>query len=301
MILPNFIIAGVICGGTSYLSTALKQHPDIYLPRIQRPEPNFFHYTWKYQKGIKWYSKELFSEISDEHSIGERSSLLLTSEVAISRIKKHIPNTKLIFSLRNPIERAWANYRYTVLEGLENLSFEDALNQEKTRKEESTGKWKEVLPYAYLERSFYSHQLTRYIEEFGEKNILIVCSEDLSKNPSFTLSKICDFLDVSNDFNFQDIPNYSSPSVINISLQEKLRNYFGDRYADISECIREEQDLEKLVIDDDDRIKIYRLRDNLKKGKDPINNNDRQKLQNLLGKEIEEVEKIVDFSIKHWK
>jgi hypothetical protein len=85
LILPNFVIAGGMPAGTSFLSAALKNHPEIYLPKVQRPEPNFFHYTWKYRKGIEWYSKTLFSDVSNEKVIGERSSLLLTSKAAIQR------------------------------------------------------------------------------------------------------------------------------------------------------------------------------------------------------------------------
>ena len=120
---PNFIIIGSCAGGTSFLTTILSQHKDIYFPKIWRPEPNFFHYSHKYEKGINFYIKKWFSKIKKEKAIGERSSLLLTSKLAPKRIHKHFPNIKIIACLRNPSERAWANYRFTCLEGLEENGF----------------------------------------------------------------------------------------------------------------------------------------------------------------------------------
>ena len=134
MLGPSFLIAGGVATGTSFLSALLFKHPEIYLPKIQRPEPNFFHYTHKYKNGINWYLETWFQDIGKQKVLGERSSLLLPSENAPARIHRHFPDIKLIFCLRNPVERAWGNYRFTVLEGLETLSFEEALEKEEERK-----------------------------------------------------------------------------------------------------------------------------------------------------------------------
>ena len=90
--LPNFLIAGGVSTGTSFLSATLANHPDIYLPRIQRPEPNFFHYSWKYNQGLDWYQMTWFHEVSNQQAVGERSSLLLSSDLAAKRIKQTIPD-----------------------------------------------------------------------------------------------------------------------------------------------------------------------------------------------------------------
>ena len=126
---PNFIIIGSCAGGTSFLSSILAQHKEIYLPKIQRPEPNFFHYTHKYKKSISSYLHEWFSNVKNEKAIGERSSLLLTSKLAPQRLYKHFPKIKIIATLRNPVERAWANYRFTCLEGLETNTFLNSLKK----------------------------------------------------------------------------------------------------------------------------------------------------------------------------
>jgi hypothetical protein len=297
---PNFIIAGGVATGTSFLSAALTHHPQIYLPKIQRPEPNFFHYTDKYEKGMAWYSTTWFSEVRDEIAVGERSSLLLPSIKAPSRVKESLPSVKLIFCLRNPIERAWGNYRFSVLEGLETLPFNEAIEVEATRTSQAAGRWAEVQPHAYLARSKYSDSLLEYIELFGLSNILLLKSEELGKEPKATLSRVCEFLGVASDVELPLPPNYSSPSVLNPSVQAKLRSYFGDRFPDLIEGIRK-NDLNLDSFDStEDLAMLKELRLNLSDGKQPLEPLDRNRLNELLSNEIAKLAKIVDFELDDW-
>ncbi len=297
---PNFIIAGGVAAGTSFLSAALTHHPQIYLPKTQRPEPNYFHYTDKYDKGMAWYSSTWFSEVRDEIAVGERSSLLLPSIKAPSRVKESLPSVKLIFCLRNPIERAWGNYRFSVLEGLETLPFNEAIEVEATRTSQAEGRWAEVQPHAYLARSKYSDSLLQYIELFGPSNILSLKSEELGKEPKATLSRVCEFLGVASDFELPVPPNYSSPSVRNVSVQASLRSHFGDRFPDLIEGIRK-NDLDLASFDSpEDSAMLEELRRNLSDGKQPLDPLDRRRLTELLSSEIAKLAKIVDFELNDW-
>jgi hypothetical protein len=298
--IPNFLIAGGVATGTSFLSAVLAKHPEIYLPRIQRPEPNFFHYSWKYNKGIDWYLDQWFHEVENQQAIGERSSLLLPSDFAAKRLKASIPNIKLIFCLRNPIERTWGNYRFSVLEGLEDLSFEKALDCEIKRISEASGKWGEVQPNAYTWRSKYSKHLKKYIELFGRENILLIKSEEMGKSPHEHVKKVCEFLNVEPVNNLPLPPNYSSPSVLDITIQPKLRKYFGERFPQVIEAIRKEKDLDDIIKTEDDRKMLSKLRNNLCSGKNPLPPKSRESLQNIFAQEIKELKKIVDFSVEDW-
>lgn len=299
--LPNFLIGGGVASGTSFLSATLMNHPEIYLPRTQRPEPNFFHYSWKYNEGTSWYEKLCFSEVDNQKAIGERSSLLLNSPEAAKRIKDTIPNIKIIFCLRNPIERAWGNYRFTVLEGLESLSFSEAMIQEEYRMNTAQGIWAEVQPHAYIHRSRYANKLKEYYKLFGEKNILVLKSETLSAKPNETIAQVCDFLEVDSSINLPFPPSFSSPTVIDRNIQIELRRYFGDHFSELVESIRTEEDVYKLLKNENDRIQFDRLKKNLKSEKEPLLENDRQTLREILNEEIKEVKKLVNFSIEDWR
>ena len=80
-VLPNFLIAGGVATGTSFLSATLAHHPDIYLPKIQRPEPNFFHYSWKFDQGVEWYKRTWFHEVGDQRVIGDGQPGPVTTRV----------------------------------------------------------------------------------------------------------------------------------------------------------------------------------------------------------------------------
>lgn len=298
--LPNFLIAGGVATGTSFLSATLTHHPDIYLPRIQRPEPNYFHYSYKFNNGIDWYLQTWFSEVGNEKAVGERSSLLLHSDVAAKRINATLPEVKLIFCLRNPIERAWGNYRFTVLEGLEPLSFDEAIECEQDRKNEAEGVWKEVQPHAYITRSQYAKHLQEYIDIFGIDRIMLLKSEDLGKNPHNNVARVCDFLGVDSSERLPLPPNYSSPSVINRSVQMELREYFGDRFPDFVECIRKKEDISSIILSEEDEHNAERLKENLSDGKEPLPDALRIRLQEIFFDEIKQLGNIIDFSTDDW-
>ncbi|MBG6154507.1 hypothetical protein IWQ52_000866 [Labrenzia sp. EL_159] len=298
--LPNFLIVGGIATGTSFLSATLVHHPDIYLPRIQRPEPNFFHYTDKYSRGLDWYQETFFHEASAETAVGERSSLLLTSPKAPERIAASLPQVKLIFCLRNPIERAWGNYRFSVLEGLETLSFADALMHEDERMQKAEGRWAEVQPHAYVNRSRYVSGLKKYISLFGKENLLLLKSEELGRNPAENISRVCSFLNVEPRSDLPLPPNYSSPSVSDPAIQTELRAYFGDRFPALIEAIRKEEKISSNEVSDQDDVNIERLRENLRGQKEPMPEECRQRLRFLLEDEIAAVQEMVDFSVDDW-
>jgi len=299
--LPNFLIAGGVASGTSFLSATLAQHPDIYLPKIQRPEPNYFHYSHKYVNGIHWYENMWFSGVARQKAIGERSSLLLSSMMAAERIYNDLPDVKIIFCLRNPIERAWGNYRFTVLEGLEPLSFEEAIECERDRINAAEGIWAEVQPHAYLKRSKYGDDLQRYIDTIGKDNLLILKSEDLGQNPDSNLSRVCQFLGVDSKIKLPLPPNYSSPVVKDRLVQVDSRRYFGDRFSEIIESVRMEIDIECVSNNATDMEYLARLKNNLTTSKENIPVIMRKKLADLLADDIARVQTMLDFSTEDWK
>ena len=298
--LPNFIIAGGVASGTSFLSATLTQHPDIYLPTPQRPEPNFFHYTDKFSHGVDWWLETWFSAVEDERAVGERSSLILTSDLAARRMHECVPEIKIIFCLRNPVERAWANYRFSVLEGLEPLTFREALLHERERTAAATGRWAEVQPHAYVTRSTYSHHLREFFELFGEDQILLIKSEALGQNPGEHLRRACRFLGVDEDIELLVPPNFTSPSVVDAAVQAEMRAHFGDRFHEVIETVRLGEQVEAITASEEDASMLARLGSNLTGGKQPLPPAERALATDLLSAELEELARLLPFDIKDW-
>ncbi|RLF35719.1 MAG: sulfotransferase, partial [Thermoplasmata archaeon] len=110
--LPNFVIAGPPKSGTTSLLFYLERHPDVFVIN----EPHFF--SRNYEKGIEWY-ESLFEKHKKEKAVGEKSPSYFFDPKVPLRIKKHIPDVKLIFIFRDPIKRAYSEYWHNVIHGTE--------------------------------------------------------------------------------------------------------------------------------------------------------------------------------------
>lgn len=302
-ILPSFIISGGNNSGTSYLFSFLTQHPEIFLPAKMRPEPSFFFKSWEYEKGIDYYSKKWFYNVPKTiNVIGEKSSnYLYGSSFVAKRISKCLPNVKLIFVLRNPVERTWANYRFTVLHGLENLSFIEALQNEKERTLQESGSWREIQPHNYTERGFYAKHLNNFFKHFSPSQIHIIESDQLAHKTGEELKKTYDFLKLE-DMNFNPVtpPLHTSVSVIDPSLQMELRNYFGEKFDLIIEEIRKERPITGMAQNDVDAEMIIKLRNNLKRTKDKMPISARHYLHKLFAEDMKMFKGMVNIDIDHW-
>jgi hypothetical protein len=301
--LPNFIIGGTAAGGTSFLAAAMVQHPQIYLPKTMRPEPHYFYKSWEYIKGVEYYKTRWFSEVAaDQKAIGERSSSYLFGgrEVA-KKIHAVLPEVKLIFTLRNPVERTWANYRYTVLEGLEPLSFEEALERERERVLAQKEIWAEIQPHNYTGRGMYAKQLREFLEFFPAKQILLVKSEEMGQNPHQELARVFAFLDVSSSFLPALPPDHTSMNVIDPKLQVELRSYFGDRFDLVIECIRKEQDPRQIANSPTDLEQIRKLSANLCGRKMEMSPDCRAYLRRVFAYDMANLRDVVPFDISDWQ
>ena len=298
---PNFIICGSSASGTSFLTSGMINHPEIYLPKKIRPEPHYFYKSWEYQKPFEeYYLKKYFSNVKNEIAIGERSSSYMFGNEVPSRMQKVLPSVKLIFLLRNPIERAYANYRYTVLEGLEPNDFSYSLKNENERIKNQKGIWSEIQPYNYTGRGFYYDQLKNFLKFYKRDQMLILKSDSFGKNIQDDFKEVFNFLNVSSNFKVQRPPKFSSLSVTDPGLQVKLREYFKEKFDLIVEAIRKKEDAEKYLHSTEDH-KNYRLMfENLKSEKTEMKQEDRFYLQSLYKDDIKKLQDIVTFDLSDW-
>jgi len=301
---PNFIIGGSSASGTSFLSAVLMQHPEVYLPSEMRPEPHFFYKSWEYVKGWDYYLERWFREVPLACSaVGERSSSYLFGgrETAL-KMRHHLPNLKLVFILRNPVERTWANYRYTVLEGLEDLPFGAALERESERVKASEGIWAEIQPHNYTGRGFYGQQVAEFLEVFDRDQIHLMKSEDLSRDTDRTLHQLLAFLEVpASDWTYSRPSEFTSMNVIDAALQVELRAALGERFDRFIEAIRTGEPIGSLGSSPEEQRLVDRLHGNLRSTKAPMPSSERAFLQDLFKKDIELLKSFVDFDLDDWR
>ena len=193
--LPNFIIIGTCRSGTTSLLRYLNEHPDIY---IVNNEVTFFEepdYSETYYGDVS-YLERLLEGSHGEKALGIKRPTYILKKESPRLIHKHIPNAKLILSLRDPVDRALSNYFLFMSQGLLkvkpiNKGMLDIL-------EGNYGKYnrtKEIIDYG-----FYYRQLCRYLKFFDKKQIKIVWFDQLIKNPSNVYKDLLSFLNVDPSF-----------------------------------------------------------------------------------------------------
>ncbi|MEQ8426924.1 MAG: sulfotransferase [Gammaproteobacteria bacterium] len=301
---PNFIIGGTAAGGTSFLAAVMVQHPQIYLPIEMRPEPHYFYKSWEYEKGHAYYLSRWFSNVPNEAiAIGERSSsYLFGGEEIAKRIAFDYPDMKFLFTLRNPIERTWANYRYTVLQGLEPLSFEDALMNEEKRISDQKGVWSEIQPHNYTGRGFYAKQISGFLKYFPISNLLFIKSELLSKETNIELKKIYEFLNLTlTDFEYERPSDHTSVNVIDPELQMDLRHYFEERFDKIIEALRKGESVDRFARSNVDSRRINELVTNIVGEKQTMPAKCRSYLTSLFASDIEKLREYLNFDVSDWQ
>jgi len=209
MTLPNFLIIGAGKSGTTSLYRYLKQHADIYMSPIK--EPRFF----AYEEGERPHYRgpgddrtnsglitehhayeQLFAGMDGQKAAGEASILYLYSPTAAARIRRAIPQVRLIAVLRNPVERAYSHFLHLIREGREPLrNFSEALAQEEARIRDN---W--MYMWHYKQMGFYHRQLARYYQLFAPEQIRVYLFEDLNRQPVQVVRDIYRFLEVDDTF-----------------------------------------------------------------------------------------------------
>ena len=136
-VLPDFVIIGAHKSGTTSLYDFITQHPSI--ESASEKEPCYF--STKYKFGSLWYrsnfptelSKYLLAKKDGKFYTGEATTSYLFHPSSAYRMKKMLPNIKLIVILRNPVDRAYSNYNYSVKYNKETLSFMKGIELEEER------------------------------------------------------------------------------------------------------------------------------------------------------------------------
>jgi hypothetical protein len=211
MTMPNFFVVGAQKAGTTSLYHYLKQHPQIYMSPIK--EPFFFDHkidakgeVVRQQFGgpgpphVKFANigeyRTLFRGVSDEKAIGEASVLYLYAPGTAERIKRYVPEAKVIAFLRNPADRAYSAFLHAVQIGREPLTdFARTLREEDDRIRDN---WHYV--FHYRNRGLYHAQLERYYEVFGREKVGVWLYEELSDDPVGVVQSALRFLGVDDTF-----------------------------------------------------------------------------------------------------
>lgn len=191
------LIIGSMKSGTTSLFNYLEQHPEV--SPCRQKEPHFFSDASNFKRGIEYY-QSLWDWDKKSHKIALEASTSYTGlkSVAIAGKLNSAANIaqfqrdygfkfKFIYLMRNPIQRLESHYNH--LKAGEYRNRQITINKLNLM----------------IESSKYAMQLDEYYQRFAPENILLLKFDELKHEPAKLVTKVCRFLEVDSQFNFEDL------------------------------------------------------------------------------------------------
>jgi len=228
MVIPMLYFLGIGAqkAGTTWLYQSLQLHP-----RLGFSAKKEVHFWDQHRdRGIEWYRKQ-FSEDDDRlHGDITPAYAMLEPEV-IREIRQEFPSLRLIYILRNPIERAWSHAKMDLRR--RGLPLDDA-------------------PDSYFRQHFrHKHSLTmgdaegclrRWRGVFSAEQLLTLRFEDLCHQPRGLLRHCCDHLGIDDIYQDQTLPSPCniSPGPLLPLLFEDLLTLYRESIVSLSAYLGED-------------------------------------------------------------
>lgn len=212
---PQFLVVGVVKGGTTALYNLLARHPAIYLPPIK--ETHFFaradmhpqdfarEYKLDVERDLDRYIKDgmkevvhsahvvdpvhyraLFAQASQGQVTGEVCPSYACSPSAAAAIRQSGPNAHIFFVLRDPVKRAWSQYLMNLREG--KTTEQDFLVEVRRDAERSRTGW--GVNHQYLALGMYSAQVERFMQLFPKHQVHVLLHEQFKASPADVLRQV---------------------------------------------------------------------------------------------------------------
>jgi hypothetical protein len=188
--LPTFIVIGAAKCATTSVCELLGDHPDVFMSDPK--EPHYFQLpdSNAFEERRAWY-ESLFRGAEGAGAVGEGSvSCTHPTRLGIAppRIRRLIPDCKLVYMVRHPIRRIESDWRMMRHEGRTSGSIRQAFDDDP----------------ALLAWGHYWNQLGAYRSLFRDEQILVVFFEDFVRSPREEMRRIYAHVGVDPDHEASD-------------------------------------------------------------------------------------------------
>jgi hypothetical protein len=182
--LPNLIVIGAMKSGTTSLHHYLNLHPQIFM--TWNKELNFFVAERNWPRGRAWYERHFKTTAGIRGESSPNYTNYPYFPGVAERMHSLLPDARIIYILRNPIDRTISHYQHQYARNLENRSLTEALAN---------------LDYnEYVDRSRYAWQLDQFLSHYPLEHILVLSQEDLLQKRRPTLQRVFRWLGVAANF-----------------------------------------------------------------------------------------------------
>ena len=200
-VLPTTVVVGAMKCGTSALHTYLAAHPDVAMSEPK--EVNFFFGpstappgppdTWwrhgQWHRGPDWYARHFDPgrPVRGESSPGYTDP---SHPEVPARMAALLPDARLVYLVRDPVQRAVSQYRHHGRDGTERRPLAEAVLDEDSQ---------------YLARSRYAERIAPFLDHFGPEQLLVVVQERLLADRRGELRRVFAHVGADPDFWHPDL------------------------------------------------------------------------------------------------
>lgn len=181
----DIIIVGAQKAGTTSLKNYLGQHKDICTHKSV--ECSFFGIEEEFYNDYNNNFNKYFSSYKNESIVLAKYAHLYGNEKMIKRLYEHNPDVKIIFILRNPVERAYSSYLMEKNSGWMKRPFNDIVDVIEKNK---LGQY-DVMYRLFIDLGIYVKHIQNLLKYFQQENIWIYLFEDFKDRPLEIVNDIC--------------------------------------------------------------------------------------------------------------
>jgi hypothetical protein len=181
--LPNLIVIGAQKCGTSGLHSWLDAHPQIAMSKPK--ELNFFIEARNWHRGLDWYARHFDPRVEVRGESSPNYTTYPRHPGVPERMHSVVPNAKLVFLIRDPLERIAAHWVHNYAKRREKGDLLTTLAYPRT---------------SYVVRSQYHMQLEQFLSFYPLERILILQQSELRRDRHATLRRVFEFVGVDSEF-----------------------------------------------------------------------------------------------------
>jgi Sulfotransferase domain len=216
--LPDFLGIGAQKSGTMWLYENLRYHPEIIIPE----NPNDPHYfEQQFHRSLAFYSSK-FKGMNTKIKGEIRPAYGILPLHRIKFIRTIMPDIKLFFIMRNPIDRAWSH-------ALMNLVTQSNRKYEEVNESEFYAHFRSERS---MIRGNYPAILGNWLSIFPIQQLYIGFLDDIKNRPQKMLEDIFKHLGASTHVNWSSFP-YNK--IINVGptipIPDKYREFLNEMYS----------------------------------------------------------------------
>ncbi len=189
----DFMVIGAPKSGTTSLHKYLAAHPALYL--LPEKEVPYFTNPDYLALGWDWYVDKFFSEAPTDRLWGKTTPQYMSLIETPARIWGQMPKVKLIALVRNPVDCAYSWYKMMLRRKQEQRPFEQMLDGLMQSGRPGDGNDR---PSLFIGE--HGRMLEQYFKTFPARQLLVLFSEDLKRDPGAVLKRLLTFLEVDETF-----------------------------------------------------------------------------------------------------